>query len=60
MNNTNVYIVEAKTKKIVRVAGRNVSERRADRITMGALMNLDRDNYYIAEDERELNEGDLI
>lgn len=44
-----LYIVEHASGKPVKLIGKGLSERKAERIERGALINLDRDRYFISE-----------
>ncbi len=43
----NVEIVEIKTKKVVSVIGKDLTERQAEKREMTGLMRIDRDNYFV-------------
>jgi hypothetical protein len=56
---TNVYIVRKEDNLIIR-AMHDLSERKASRVAYGANINLNREDYRVMIDERNLNEGEQI
>lgn len=46
MSSYMVEVLEAKTRRVVKTLG-PMSERKADRVERGILMNLDDENYYV-------------
>ena len=51
MTTYKVEVVEMKSKKVVDIIGTNLSERKAEKVERGVLINLDRENYLVRTPE---------
>jgi hypothetical protein len=47
----NIYITSYKNRKERTLIGKNLNERQAERRTLAGLSNIDRENYFIEEEE---------